>query len=210
VKTIKDYAINLYWDARAGYFVAEIPEIPTCSADGARAAEALANLEATFAVLKEVYHEENMVLPEPNPDLPISVGRLSAASSLVKMAKIAELAGIPVQTLAAKVKRGTELSLGESRRIAQALSGQGVFISHTNADFFADFETNQSWASSDVNKLRQLAEQNTPTRIIGLKLGRSEASVYKTASEKGIPLRETEQGSYRTRTTLSVHRSRKK
>jgi predicted RNase H-like HicB family nuclease len=30
---IKDYAIKIHWDGRAGYFVAEILEIPTCSAD---------------------------------------------------------------------------------------------------------------------------------------------------------------------------------
>jgi predicted RNase H-like HicB family nuclease len=34
MNTIKDYAVQVTWDDRAGYFVAEIPEILTCAADG--------------------------------------------------------------------------------------------------------------------------------------------------------------------------------
>ena len=127
--TIKDYAVQVYWDGRAGYFVAEIPEIPTCAADGVTQAEALANLEETFAVLKEAYAEEGLRMPVPNPALPVSVAHLAAASPLVKVSKVAELAGIPVQTLATKVRRGTELSIGESRKIARALKEHGVQIS---------------------------------------------------------------------------------
>lgn len=127
--SIKDYAVQVYWDDRAKYFVAEIPEIPTCAADGSTQAEAFANLEETFAVMKEAYLEEGLAMPAPNPQLPISVAALSAVSPLVKVSKVAELAGIPVQTLATKVKRGTEFSLGEARKISQTLSEHGVTIS---------------------------------------------------------------------------------
>ncbi len=64
---IKDYTIHIRWDGRAGYFVAEIPEIPTCAADGRTSAEALANLEQTFAVLKGAYAEEKFDIPSPDP-----------------------------------------------------------------------------------------------------------------------------------------------
>lgn len=30
------------------------------------------------------------------------------------------------------------------------------------------------WSSSQVSQLKQLAKQNTPTKVIGLKLGRKE------------------------------------
>lgn len=125
---IKDYPVQTYWDNRAGYFVAEILEIPTCAADGATPGEAYANLEETFAVLKEAYQEEKRPFPEPDSRLPVSVAKLTAASSLVKLAQVAKEAGIPVQTLAAKVKRGTELNVGESHRIARVLSDHGVSI----------------------------------------------------------------------------------
>jgi predicted RNase H-like HicB family nuclease len=68
---IKDYVVQVYRDERAGYFVAEIPEIRTCAADGATQAEALANLEETFAVLKEAYTEQGLAMAPPNPARPI-------------------------------------------------------------------------------------------------------------------------------------------
>ena len=37
--------------------------------------------------------------------------------------------------------------------------------------------TGKSWTPSDVSALRQLAAQNTPTRVIGLKLGRARTRI---------------------------------
>lgn len=44
-----------------------------------------------------------------------------------------------------------------------------------------------------------LAAKNTPTRVIGLKLGRSESAVYSKASEKSISLKPTNQSPYGTK-----------
>ena len=126
--TIKDYGIHIYWDTRASYFVAEIQEIPACAADGATRSEALSNLEETFAVLKEAYVEENMPLPRPNPGLPISIGEISVLSDVIKASRLAELSGIPVQTLATKMNRRTELSSAESKRIMRALNESGLAL----------------------------------------------------------------------------------
>lgn len=131
VSTIKDYDIHVYWDSRAEYFVAEIQEIYACAADGATQAEALSNLEETFAVLKEAYSEEKLALPRPNPELPISVGELSVLSDVIKVSRLAELSGIPVQTLATKMNRGTELSVAESRRVSRALEESGLALRST-------------------------------------------------------------------------------
>lgn len=129
VTTIRDYDIHVYWDSRAEYFVAEIPEILTCAADGATQAEAISNLEETFAVLKESYAEDGLSIPGPKPELPISVRELSALSDVVKISRLAELAGIPGQTLATKLKRGTEFNVGESRKIARTLGERGLTLS---------------------------------------------------------------------------------
>ena len=124
--TIKDYVVQVYLDNHAEYFVAEIHSIRTCAADGATQAEALANLEETFAVLKEAYCEEGVVIPTPTSPRSISVEQLSELSNLVKISCLAELAGIPGQTLATKLKRGTPFSVAEARKISRALHAQGL------------------------------------------------------------------------------------
>lgn len=52
------------------------------------------------------------------------------------------------------------------------------------------------WASSEISKISELAKQNTPTRIIGLKLGRTEDAVRNKASENNISLKPTNQSPY--------------
>lgn len=55
------------------------------------------------------------------------------------------------------------------------------------------------WARRDVSELRKLANQNTPTRVIGLKLGRTPGAVQTRASQEGISLKPTNQSPYNRR-----------
>lgn len=52
------------------------------------------------------------------------------------------------------------------------------------------------WTSPEISKMRELVRENTPTRIIGLKLGRTEDAVRNKASENNISLKPTNQSPY--------------
>jgi hypothetical protein len=54
----------------------------------------------------------------------------------------------------------------------------------------------EQWTQAQVQNLQKLANQNTPTRVIGLKLGRTEDSVQAKASEESISLKPTNQSPY--------------
>jgi hypothetical protein len=56
--------------------------------------------------------------------------------------------------------------------------------------------TGKQWTPQEVRELQTLADQNTPTRVIGLKLGRTEAAVRTRASEENISLKPTNQRPY--------------
>jgi hypothetical protein len=59
--------------------------------------------------------------------------------------------------------------------------------------------TGKPWTPADVKELKGLVNQNTPTRVIGLKLGRTPNAVYNKASEEGISLAPTNQSPYNRR-----------
>lgn len=54
----------------------------------------------------------------------------------------------------------------------------------------------KAWDVKEVSQLKSLAKRNTPTRVIGLKLGRTENAVQAKASENKISLRPTNQSPY--------------
>lgn len=55
---------------------------------------------------------------------------------------------------------------------------------------------NKTWTPGEVSKLRDLAKGNTPTRVIGIKLGRSEVAVRSKATDENISLKPTNQSPY--------------
>ena len=58
----------------------------------------------------------------------------------------------------------------------------------------------KQWTGGEVRQLRSLAKGNTPTRVIGLKLGRTESAVRTKAGDKRISLKPTNQSPYNRRT----------
>lgn len=52
------------------------------------------------------------------------------------------------------------------------------------------------WTAQQKLDLKQLARENTPTRVIGLKLGRTADAVQSKASALGLSLKPTNQRPY--------------
>jgi hypothetical protein len=52
-------------------------------------------------------------------------------------------------------------------------------------------KTGKPWTNDDLKQLKTLVKGNTPTRVIDLKLGRTEASVYSKTHREGISLAPT-------------------
>ena len=59
------YEIILYWSDEDEAFVAEVPELPGCAADGATRQEALSNAEVVIAEWLETAREVGLPIPEP-------------------------------------------------------------------------------------------------------------------------------------------------
>jgi hypothetical protein len=57
----------------------------------------------------------------------------------------------------------------------------------------------KKWTDHEVKQLEKLVKQNTPTRVIGLKLKRTENTIYSKASEEDISLKPTNQSPYNRR-----------
>ena len=59
------YEINLYWRQADESFIAEVPELPGCAADGATYQEALAHVEVIIREWIETAVELGRPVPEP-------------------------------------------------------------------------------------------------------------------------------------------------
>ena len=59
------YEIIIYWSQDDGAFIAEVPELPGCIADGGTYQEALANVEVIITEWIETASELGRPIPEP-------------------------------------------------------------------------------------------------------------------------------------------------
>jgi predicted RNase H-like HicB family nuclease len=63
------YEVIIYWSEEDQAFIAEVPELPGCMADGGTAQEALANAEKIAREWIETAHELGRIIPEPKGKL---------------------------------------------------------------------------------------------------------------------------------------------
>ena len=59
------YEVRIYWSKEDEAFIAEVPELPGCAADGATHQEALANVEVIIKEWIETAKELGRPIPEP-------------------------------------------------------------------------------------------------------------------------------------------------
>ncbi len=59
------YEVIIYWSAENEAFIAEVPELPGCAADGATYQEALSNVETIIGEWIETARELGRSIPEP-------------------------------------------------------------------------------------------------------------------------------------------------
>ena len=66
------YEVIIYWSGEDQAFIAEVPELPGCTADGATYQEALANVEVIIKEWIETAKELGRPIPEPRGRLMFS------------------------------------------------------------------------------------------------------------------------------------------
>lgn len=59
------YEIIIYWSAEDQAYIAEVPELPGCAADGATYKQALTNAEVVIREWIETAREPGRAIPEP-------------------------------------------------------------------------------------------------------------------------------------------------
>jgi predicted RNase H-like HicB family nuclease len=59
------YELIIYWSDEDESFVAEVPELPGCAADGATYAEAVVNVETAIKLWVETAQELGRPIPSP-------------------------------------------------------------------------------------------------------------------------------------------------
>ena len=59
-----NYEIILYWSEEDNLYIAEVPELKGCFADGKTRAEAISNAELVIAEWLEVATEDGIVIPK--------------------------------------------------------------------------------------------------------------------------------------------------
>lgn len=57
----------------------------------------------------------------------------------------------------------------------------------------------QPWTPADNRELRKLIKENTPTRVMGVKLDRTPAAVQQHANDLGLSTKPTNQSPYNRR-----------
>jgi len=76
------YEIILYWSQKDEAFIAEVPELPGCMADGETYQEALQNVEVIIAQWIETATELEREIPKPKGKLVFTQATMTSYSAI--------------------------------------------------------------------------------------------------------------------------------
>jgi len=80
------YEIILYWSQEDEAFIAEVPELPGCMADGGTYIEALTNVEIIIQEWIETASKLSREIPKPKGKLRLNQEAVTARSHLISYA----------------------------------------------------------------------------------------------------------------------------
>lgn len=115
--TLTQYRIELGWSEEDEAFVATVPALPGCAADGPTPEDALR--EVRIALQGHLAARRKHGLSEPQDPL---LAQLRRIAPFVKMATLARHIGMAESTLRSKVERGTPIAPAEAARIKAVLA----------------------------------------------------------------------------------------
>lgn len=112
------YPATIAYSEEDACFIARIPAFRYCAGHGETPEEALGQAYEGLAGIIEVMRKDDVPLPNPD-DTAI---RLRQMKAVVKISKLARLAGMRSSTLASKIDRGGPFTAEERERIHSVLS----------------------------------------------------------------------------------------
>lgn len=72
------YNINVFWSADDDCWIADVPDLKSCSAHGTTPVEAMVEVEEAIALWLEVAQEKGLPIPEPRYRPAIYAARFAA------------------------------------------------------------------------------------------------------------------------------------
>ena len=118
------YSILIAYSAEDEGFVARVPALKYCTAFGETYEEAAHEIDVAMRLWLESARANKVPVPASGP----TIAELTGVAPLFNVKELARRAGIPEQTLYAKVRRGSALRPEESSAIANTLTAAGVHL----------------------------------------------------------------------------------
>ena len=167
------YIAFIHKDPDSVYGVS-FPDVPGCISAGDTLDEALSNAAEALAGHLALMRADGDRVPSPRDRADVEKDA-SLADELAD-------ASIRIVSPVRNVEGGFRTASGGARAMAKSTRNTG-----------------KAWTPAEVKQVRQLVRENTPTRVIGLKLGRTENAIRSKATEEGISLKPTNQAPYNRR-----------
>ncbi|MGB0344079.1 MAG: hypothetical protein ACPGGJ_01695 [Coraliomargarita sp.] len=115
------YRIHITYSPGDQAYIARVPALPGCTADGGSPEEAARELQIALKGHLKAREANQMSLPED----PI-LERLREISTLLNISELARESGISKSTLRSKLQRGSRFNPEEAARITLALEARGL------------------------------------------------------------------------------------